>query len=234
MRTPPALRMAARKVAMNGSKPLSINACGESAVRPQSWPRELKRSGGAPILSPSSRSLGRDHAWLPHGFMPTARSEISPMRMPPSRAVFCTFRKAAIREPLHEDMQTNCGPVLTRKMFHPRPVGMALIGRPINAAPFPALAIPLLMQGFEQRVLAQPLAALALERQEIRCQGVARLRQLFRGEILVQATQQCVFCRSYVPPLDQGIRRRRSVGPRRCDALCAEDGSRIGIERIEI
>ena len=51
------MRMAARKVAMNGSKPLAISACGEKPVRPQSWPRALNRSGGAPTFRPSSRSL---------------------------------------------------------------------------------------------------------------------------------------------------------------------------------
>ena len=62
---------------------------------------------------------------------------------------FLHFSKSSIREPLHEGVQANCRPVLTRKMFRPRPVGTALIGRPINATPFPALAMPLLMQGFE-------------------------------------------------------------------------------------
>ena len=57
MRTPPAWRMAARKVARNGSNPPARSACGEKPVRPQSWPRGLNRSGGAPTLKPEQQVL---------------------------------------------------------------------------------------------------------------------------------------------------------------------------------
>ena len=93
IRTPPAARIAARSVAMNGSNPVASSPCGENAVSPQSCPRVLNRSGGAPTLKPSNSSCGRDHAWLPPGFIPTATSEISPMRMPCLRASSCTAAK---------------------------------------------------------------------------------------------------------------------------------------------
>jgi len=67
--------------------------------------------------------------------------------------------KRAISEPLGENVKPDSRRVLIRETSHVVRVGAALVWRPINPARVPALAVRLLMQRFEQRVVTQSSAA---------------------------------------------------------------------------
>ena len=229
MRTPPAWRRAARRVARNGSKPRATSACGEKPVRPQSWPRGLKMSGGAPTDRPSSRSdLPRPGvaAGAVHADRQIADQADAHAGRPRRRL---GGGEGACGEPLQEQV-----------VAHRR--GLALeIGRDRRVARMTPALLPVApvarmpgMQRFEQRVLAQGRAALAHEALEVGGQRRSG-GKIAGGEIVVQAAQQGELRRTRRRPIDQR-RLFQSLAPGRCtgsDPVGAEDDGRIGVERIE-
>ena len=149
MRTPPAWRMAARRVAMNGSKPPASSACGEKAVRPQSWPRGLNSRAARRRSGRSAGPAGATRHGCRRGSMPTARSAISPMRMPAVARRLLRGGEGARREPLQEQVESDLagssrGEIGRRRRVAPSAASRAslqpLRGRSWHAAPRTARA----------------------------------------------------------------------------------------------
>ena len=74
MRTAPEWRITVAMMSATGAPSRSDMTMGEIGARPQSWPRRLKSSGGAPILSSGTVRCGSVQVDEPSATAPTAMS----------------------------------------------------------------------------------------------------------------------------------------------------------------
>ena len=103
-RPPPRARLASMRSA-SGRYPAAASARGCMGGRPQSWPRWLNASGGAPTVNPGAKYSCPAHASAPPGCAPIARSAMMPMLMPADRAAACAALDLRGDEPLHPGVE---------------------------------------------------------------------------------------------------------------------------------
>ncbi len=159
MRTPPALRIAARSVAMKGSKPLALKACGENAVSPQSCPRlaeQVGRRADAQVqqqvaLSRPCVTAARTHPDCKIGDQADAHAAVARRLL--------NGRKTAVRDPLQKHVKLDCGSLGLRKATHMRILESTPAVGPFAPVPILPRAVPVHVQRFEQRMLMQAIAA---------------------------------------------------------------------------
>ncbi len=89
----------------SGRYPAAASARGCIGGRPQSWPRWLNASGGAPTVKPCAKNSWPAHASAPPGCAPIARSAMMPMLMPADRAAACAAATCDGDEPLHPGVE---------------------------------------------------------------------------------------------------------------------------------
>ena len=106
-----------------------------------------------------------------------------------------------VRQPLQEDMKLDRSRLFLRETLHGLIVQPAPPLRPFAPAPLLLAAVPMLMQSLEQRVLTQPVAAIALEGAKVIGQSVAGLRQVAFREAVEEPSQQLVLCARGIRPL---------------------------------